>query len=70
MRHLDHIYDQLIFYNFIGNAINALPDPVTILTRKFNATFGSWVDGKRIDARQNPLNVLIGNTAKIFCDTG
>ena len=49
MRHFNYIYDQFIFYDYIDNAIDALPDSVTILTRKFYTTLGPGIDSKRID---------------------
>ncbi len=68
MRYLDYGYDEFFFENFINDAINALPDSVTILPGKLDATLGSRVGGKCINARQNPLNIFVGNAAKIFCD--
>lgn len=68
MSNLDHGYDEFFFNDFINNAIDALPNPVAILTGKFYTSVCSGIEGECIDTQQNPFYVLIWNVAEIFCD--
>jgi hypothetical protein len=50
MADLDHMYDQVIVFNRIDDAINSLPNTVAILSGKLLASTGSRVVGQGLDS--------------------
>ncbi len=53
MSNFDDHYDKLILMDFIDNSVDSLSNPVTLLRRKFYATFPTRIISQNLDSLQN-----------------
>jgi len=55
----DNCHDKFVILDFIDDAVDALPHPVSFLGRQFLTSKGLWIFYQSFNTFENPFDVLI-----------